>query len=332
MPIVSATQGTESENTVPDHLPAEIADAVSAMGYKVRCNIGCSEFKVDIGIVDPKNEKEYLLGILLDGRNNSRCSNVRDRFVLQPSVLSGLGWNIIRIWTLDWLDDRERVLKNIKTAIENISQKEEVKPFSFANIQFEKEEPSASAAAAKPYINAPIIIRGTAEAFYLPQNKAAVKRAAEEIISVEAPISRKQLMKKVLTEWSITRSGSKVESIFADAVSGISANTTADSDRMFYWRNDQDPDNYEGYRVDDSECGKRSMDDIASQEIINAVTEVLREQISLSETDLIRETAKKFGYSRIGGVIESSVEYSVRSGILKGKLIKAENGNIVLSE
>ncbi len=74
------------------------------------------------------------------------------------------------------------------------------------------------------------------------------------------------------------------------------------------------------------------MDDVTSQEIINAVTEVLREQISLSETDLIRETAKKFGYSRMGGVIESSVEYAVRTGISQGKLIKAENGNIALSE
>lgn len=337
LPVVSAAQVAETENAVPDCLPAEIADAVSAMGYKVRCNIGCSEFKVDIGIVDPQNEKEYLLGILLDGRNNSRCSNARDRFVLQPSVLSGLGWNIIRIWTLDWLDDKERVLRNIRTAIENIPEKEEVKsyskPLSFANIQFEKEEPSsATATAAKPYINAPVVIRGTTEAFYLPQNKSAIKKAAEEIISVEAPISRKQLMKKVLNEWSITRSGSKVESIFIDAVSSISANKTTDGDRTFYWRNDQNPDKYEGYRVDDTESGKRSMDDISSQEIINAVTEVLREQISLSETDLIRETAKKFGYSRMGGVIESSVEYAVKTGISQEKLIKAENGNIALSE
>lgn len=337
LPVVSTAQGSGPESAVPDYLPAEIADAVSAMGYKVRCNIGCSEFKVDIGIVDPKNEKEYLLGILLDGRNNSCCSNVCDRFVLQPFVLNGLGWNIIRIWTLDWLDDRKRVLKNIKAAIESMPEKEEVKssskPLSFTNIQFEKEEPSnVAVTAAKPYINAPVVTRGTAEAFYLPQNKAAIKKAAEEIISVEAPISRKRLIKKVLNEWSITRSGSKVESIFIDAISGISANKTADSNRAFYWKNDQNPDKYEGYRIDDIDSGKRSMDDVASQEIINAVTEVLCEQISLSETDLIRETAKKFGYSRMGGVIESSVEYAVRTGISKGKLIKTENGNISLSE
>lgn len=337
LPVVSAAQGSEAANAVSDCLPDEIADAVSKMGYKVRCNIGCSEFKIDIAVIDPKNENEYLLGILLDGRNNSHCSNAGDRFVLQPSVLNGLGWNIIRIWTLDWFDDRERVLRNIKTAIEGIPEKEEVKPsvkpLAFANIRFEREEPSAAAStAAKPYINAPFTLRGNAEDFYMPQNKDDVKRAAEEIISVEAPISRKQLMRKVLNEWSITRSGSRVEGIFIDAINGISASMTTDGDRAFYWRSGQNPDKYEGYRIDDAESGKRSMDDIASQEIVNAVTEVLNEQISLSENDLIRETAKKFGYSRIGGVIECSVEYAVRTAISKGKLIKAENGNIALSE
>lgn len=336
LPVVSAVQRAETENAIPDCLPVEIANAVSAMGYKVKCNIGCSEFKVDIGIVDPKNEKEYLLGILLDGRNNSRRSSARDRFVLQPSVLSGLGWNIIRVWTIDWFDDRERVLRNIRTAIEGANEKKEekfsLKPPVFADIRFEKEEPAAAATAAKAYVNAPVIIRGNAEEFYLPQNKPVIKMAAEQIISVEAPISRKQLMKKVLNEWSITRSGQKIESIFLDAVSGISASTTFDSDRTFYWRNDQNPDEYEGYRVGNNESCKRSMDDVASQEILNAVTEVLCEQISISEADLIRETAKKFGYSRMGGVIEGSVEYAITTGISKGKLIKAENGNVALSE
>ena len=84
----------------------------------MKCNIGSSEFKVDIGIIDPDNEKEYLLGILLDGENTLHSSTAQDRFILQPSVLNGLGWNILRVWTLDWFDDKDRVLGNIKAAID----------------------------------------------------------------------------------------------------------------------------------------------------------------------------------------------------------------------
>ena len=50
-------------------------------------------------------------------QKNSATS--KDRFVLQPDVLAGLGWKIMRVWTLDWLDDSARVIEKIKSEIEN---------------------------------------------------------------------------------------------------------------------------------------------------------------------------------------------------------------------
>ncbi len=333
---LAAVQRDHSANAPADTLPAEIAAAVSKMGYKVKCNIGCSEFKVDIGIIDPENENKYLLGILLDGANNTGSSTARDRFVLQPSVLRGLGWKILRIWTLDWFDDREKVLRKIKNAVRKNPDKEDIetvaaKPMSFASMSFEREEAADRSSAGK-YLSAELETMGISEEFYLPQNKRKIKKTAENIIAAEAPISRKLLMKKVLRCWSITRGGSRVESIFLDAVSTVNMTETTDEDRVFIWKKGQDPDAYKGYRTDTSDGVKRSMDDIASEEILNAVAEVLDEQISLSETDLIRETAKKFGFSRMGGVIESTVGYSIRKGISSGRLVKAENGNIAAAE
>lgn len=60
--------------------------------------------------------------------------------------------------------------------------------------------------------------------------------------------------------------------------------------------------------------------------------EVLCEQISLSETDLIRETAKKFGFSRMGGVIEGTVGYSIHKNISAGKILKNDNGSITAAD
>ena len=335
---LAVVQRTRANNGSEDALPVQIAAAISNMGYKVKCNIGCSEFKVDIGVIDPNNDEEYLLGILLDGKNNRNSSTVCDRFVLQPGVLQGLGWNVIRVWTLDWLDDRERVLRNIKAAIENIPKKETIKReapklASFAVPKFEKEDISDSVSSfCQSYISASINSMGSSDDYYQPKNKHRIRKLTEEIISVEAPVSRKLLMKKVLSAWGITRGGSRVEGIFLDVIKDIPMNVTYDDERVFIWKKDQNPDTYTLYRVDDAEAGKRSMDEIASEEIRNAVTEVLCEQISLSETDLIKETAKKFGYSRMGGVIESSVGYAIRRGISTGRLVKSENGNIALTE
>ena len=324
--------GAETNNAVAAYMAA----ALENMGYKVKYGIGCSEFKVDIGIINPDNEEEYLLGILLDG-NNGNSSTARDRYVLQPSVLQGLGWNIIRVWTLDWLDDRERVLRNIKSAIESIPEKtakqEKPKPATYAAVEFEKEDVSKLVTSAcKPYVNAEITTLGTSEEFYLPENKAKIRKLAEKIISVEAPISRKLLMKKVLGAWSITRGGSKVDTIFADVIKEIPKNMTADEDSVFIWKKDQNPEEYPIYRVDNEDTDKRSIDEIPSEEIRNALTEVLCEQICLSEGDLIREAAKKFGYSRIGGVIEKTIGYAINKEISTNRLARSEKGSISIAE
>lgn len=308
-----------------------IAKAIAEMGYDVKCAIGSSEFKVDIGIIDPENEEEYILGILLDG--SAENSTAQDKFVLQPGVLKGLGWNLIRIWTLDWFDDRQRVLRSIKAAIESVPKQEKsvkvrVKPTVFAAATFEKEDISKLAATAREdYVTAEIGVIGTSDEYYLPQNKRRIKEIAEKIIAVEAPISRKLLMKKVLSAWSITRGGARVESIFTDVMSSVSATATQDEDRVFIWREGQRPEEYSAYRAD-SESTKRTADNIPSEEILCAASEVLSEQISLSEPDLIKETAKKFGFARAGGVIESTIGYAVRKGIESGKLVKTDKGRV----
>lgn len=334
---LAAVQRSSSKTETDNAVTASIASALLDMGYKVKCGIGCSEFKVDIGIINPDNEEEYLLGILLDGSSRN-SSTARDRFVLQPGVLNGLGWSIIRLWTIDWLDDREQVLKNIKAAIESIPQKtaakqESPKPAPYTAIEFEKEDISKLVTSAcRPYENAEVTLMGTSEEFYQPQNKDKIRSLTEKIISAEAPISRKLLMKKVLGAWSITRGGSKVDAIFADVIKDIPKNMTADEDRVFIWKKEQNPEEYPIYRLDSADGEKRSVDEIASEEIANALKEVLCEQICLSESDLIRETAKKFGYSRIGGVIEKTIAYAISKETEAGRLVKTDKGGISLAE
>lgn len=74
------------------------------------------------------------------------------------------------------------------------------------------------------------------------------------------------------------------------------------------------------------------MDDVPSHEIINAIIEVLEEQISIGDKTLVREVAKKFGYSRLGNVIENSIKFAIEYGINTEILIKMENGNLKLNE
>lgn len=327
----------EIGTTQKDYLVNEIAESIKEMGYDVKCNIGSSEFKMDIGVVNPENVDTYMMGILIDGENCKKALTARDRFVLQPGVLNGLGWSLKRVWTLDWLDDPERVKNEIKAAIEDAKAcKDEIevieKPI-ITKLKFEKvEEPEVKESSGEAYDTVTLPMDGTSEEFYATKNLAKISAAANAILQREAPISRKLLMRKVLNTWGISRGGSRVDKIFASAVSSIDKVITSDGDQIFFWKKDQVPEEYEIYRTEDQEGNKRSMDDIPSQEILNGIVEVLIEQIGLSEVDLIRETAKKFGFSRLGNVIETTVKYAIGSGIDKGKFHRLDNGNIVLSE
>ncbi len=325
----------EAGSRKEDYLIPNIARAIEAMGYKAVCNIGSSRFKIDIGVVDPRQKDTYLLGILLDGENCRKTATARDKFLLQPSVLQGLGWNVIRVWTLDWLDDPDRVLREIREILETLPGRQEednVSQDTFAPLeQLEKmEEEEFFRTAKAPYVSFRPPLSGTPEEFYLPRSQSKIVRLAQKILEQESPVSRKLLMKKVLGAWGITRSGARVENIFSDAMRKIKKSTTRDEDREFFWKKDQNPNEFAVYRPGEDEDSRRSMDDIPSEEILIAAAEVLREQVSLPRPDLIRETAKKFGFSRRGNVIESTISYAIEKGIDRGRLLVLENGNIAL--
>lgn len=268
----------------------------------------------------------------------------RDRFVLQPNVLKGLDWNLMRVWVLDWLDDSEKVMSIIKTEIEKNMSTYKSKPKTynvikpepktdFAGFTFEREDNAIAIQTTKTdYSTAKITTQGTPEDFYSTSSILKIRKAAEMILEKESPISKKLWFKKVTALWGISRGGSKVDSIFETAVSRIRKNKRTEGDRIFYWKEGQYHDICEGYRVVDSNGNKRNMDDIPPQEVLCAIKEVLNEQISLSESDLVKDTAKKFGFSRTGSVIESAVKYAVAMGIKLNKIEKISNGNIVLKE
>lgn len=110
-----------------------ICQMLNEHDYKYQRSVGHSKFKIDIAVMNPYKEEEYLLGIMLDGESYRQSSNTKDREVAQISVLKGLGWDIYRIWTLDWWDNKEKELKKLidcldhkKDAAYAVCAKEEV--------------------------------------------------------------------------------------------------------------------------------------------------------------------------------------------------------------
>ena len=161
---------------------------------------------------------------------------------------------------------------------------------------------------------------GVSDEFYLPQNAGKIQSLALRIMNAEAPISRNALVHKLLGAWGITRSGDRTDTVLAGVFKSLDKRITVDAENAFFWLGTQDPDTYDIYRPADAQGNRRELTEIPSEEIISAMTEVLSEQIGLSRADLIRETAKKFGYTRLGTVMTSTVEFAVDKAVSGGKI------------
>ncbi len=110
----------------------EVADELKKRGWEVHPQVGVSGFRIDLGVVHPDAPGRYLVGVECDGATYHRSATARDRDRLRESVLRGLGWNIVRVWSTDWWVDRassaEKLEKQIKAIFEIDKRCQDEKP------------------------------------------------------------------------------------------------------------------------------------------------------------------------------------------------------------
>lgn len=92
--------GAPAKKSVEDAL----ISSLEARGWKCLRSVGFSGMRIDIAVVHPEREEEFLAAILCDGTESMGIPTVRDREILREEVLRSLGWNVLRAWALDrWL-------------------------------------------------------------------------------------------------------------------------------------------------------------------------------------------------------------------------------------
>jgi very-short-patch-repair endonuclease len=81
--------------------------------------VGQSGFRIDLGIIDPKNPDRYVLGIECDGAAYHSSFSARTRDILRQDVLEKMGWKIYRIWSQDWFVNKDRIIGEIRALVES---------------------------------------------------------------------------------------------------------------------------------------------------------------------------------------------------------------------
>jgi superfamily I DNA and/or RNA helicase len=101
-------------------LEQQVMTALQDLGYTVRSQIGCSNYRIDLGIVHPKQQNKFILGIECDGAMYHSAQTARERDRLRQQILENLGWKIHRIWSRDWWKNKNNEIQKIKKRLEDM--------------------------------------------------------------------------------------------------------------------------------------------------------------------------------------------------------------------
>ena len=116
--LVEAPQGSRGGYDSP--FEQAVATKLADRGWNLHTQIGASQFRIDLGVVDPDAPGHYLAGIECDGATYHRSATARDRDKLREQVLRGLGWDILRIWSTDWWIDPAHVVSHIDSRLRDL--------------------------------------------------------------------------------------------------------------------------------------------------------------------------------------------------------------------
>ena len=101
-----------------DHFVEVLRRELAKRGYKVHTHVGIAGIFVDLAVVDPDDDARYLIGIDVDGESYRTSRSARDRDRTRGGVLAGQGWNIHRVWSLEWFRRPTEQMNDLVEAIE----------------------------------------------------------------------------------------------------------------------------------------------------------------------------------------------------------------------
>jgi very-short-patch-repair endonuclease/DNA polymerase III delta prime subunit len=306
-----------------------IANEIEKFGYKVDTQVGNSNFKVDIAIIDPSNSNRYLLGILCDGKNYYETKTTRDREIVQPSVLTMLHWQVMRIWSVDWYENKEKVISRIVSRLDAIKsgsideQRNDLTLISNAKSSFSiNNEPVVKQTneIESEYVFADIeSVYGNSDIDTVMMSSQDVSHQLNEIISVEQPITNTLLYKRISHIWNISRVTIRLQHMIDFLLSPYYRDKISDT-QIVYWTDIEKSNNYKIYRIN----SKRDILDIPIIEVMNAAQYVVSQQMSLHKEDLKRLTSQVLGFNRMGANLESSIEYAINKLISLNRFVDRE--------
>ena len=315
----------------------QICEMLSTQGFIAQPNVGRSNFKIDIAVSTANQPDKYILGILCDGKTYYETKTTRDREIVQPNVMKMLGWRVMRIYSIDWYENREQciqqildVLKGNETTDKKTDQeKEPILSKTFSTDYFKKTDVIKELEKNQgqiPYVEAEVTVPAIDKSAYDPTASYNAK-VIRQILAKEQPITENYLCKRLARLFGFGHAGANVQKAVTLATSKFYRDPLSLGGVSSLWLDEEKSKDYKTYRSP----SPRSITEIPVREVMNAVREIILEEFSLPKEKIPTIAARKLGFSNAGAKITETINAILDMMLQKGE-IREVNGLLSLVE
>lgn len=300
-------------------------------GYQLATQVGCSGYRIDMAVKHPAISGVYVLGIECDGASYHSARTARERDRLRQDILESMGWKIHRIWSTDWIrnpvKEQEQLLAAVEKAIQTYSTELPLKTGDPAQSDAADyisidEIPKADLSKDNPYgfeqhskYSFSTLVR---DAFGYIDAKDAI----EMVVQNEYPVHFEILCQRVVGLFGNEKATVKVKREVEYHLRFMIGRVIRKGDFLY-------PGNYNGIPI--RLPNERKIQHISVDEIAEAMLRILPTYIGTDRTELISETARVYGFARVGQNISNTMMQAVQLLIDRGQISETE-GKLKLTQ
>ena len=339
--------GKAKVGTFESALHEDVANEIRKLAYKVVPEVGCSGYKIDLGVEDPVNPGSFLLGLECDGATYHYSSSARDRDRLREQVLRQLGWRIHRIWSPTWVARRDSEIRRLKEALSTASKQQIEKDAQRSLIgptaDIRKNHYSGTEKIGVPYKVYPLKAtyhpyikvsdgRGTIDSkqkneFHFPENRDDQTKLLNELIQNEGPVHFDYAVERLAATWGIKRVTQKISHAVKEALNNLIREQKVTIKGSFLW-----PTGLKETSIRVPIAGvpetRRKPKYIAPEEVEAAMKQIAHYALGISDDSLVFETAKIFGATHSGDEAKTVFSDVLKRLIRERKLV-CKNGGVI---
>lgn len=336
---------------------AQISRRLTDRNIKVIAGRGLSAFKIDLALT-LENRDDWLVAVLLDGREWASRPLVVDRDALPAALLSSMaGWpRVARLWMPAWRGDPDDVVDWLVALVHHAAANPSPPPATNEGDSVPVRDDGNGAAAANTdgqiltstltnghhrdsdvsELTAPVAsadspaLPGEESMTSYPQPGQLGTRAelnglpveatmlARGIVAAEGPISAEIVLKRVARAYNVGR----VTRPLLNHLDGLidSVTSTEWAHGVFLWPDDKEPAEWRGFRI--LPTSERPISEIAPEELVNLMAAIIHQSISIGTDGLVRACFAKLGGARMTAQVTEVIEAAINYGVEDGRILR----------